>query len=78
MLIFQFLSKGLAQFLTFLSFSGLSWVVAKRGQKTLVAGEPEGPKLVTAIPGPVSKQRMAELNEIQSMASVQFFVDYDK
>ena len=53
-------------------------MVAKRGQKTLVAGEPEGPKLVTAIPGPVSKQRMAELNEIQSMASVQFFVDYDK
>ena len=60
------------------SLSGLSWVVAKRGQKNLVAGEPEGPKLVTAIPGPVSKQRMAELNEIQSMASVQFFVDYDK
>ena len=39
---------------------------------------PESPKLVTEIPGPVSKQRMAELNAIQSMASVQFFADYDK
>ena len=57
---------------------GLSWAASKRGQKTLVAGEPESPKLVTEIPGPVSKQRMAELNAIQSMASVQFFADYDK
>jgi hypothetical protein len=47
-------------------------------QKTLVAGEPEAPKVVTEIPGPISKQQMAELNAMQSMASVQFFADYDK
>jgi 4-aminobutyrate aminotransferase/(S)-3-amino-2-methylpropionate transaminase len=52
--------------------------MAKRGQKTLVAGEPDAPRLVTEIPGPISKQRMAELNELQSMNSVQFFADYDK
>ena len=60
------------------TFSGLSWAVAKRGQQTLVAGEPDAPKLLTEIPGPISKARMAELDAIQSMSSVQFFVDYDK
>lgn len=58
--------------------AGLSWAVAKRGQMTLVAGEPELPKLVTEIPGPISKQKMSELNDIQAMGSVQFFADYDK
>jgi len=45
--------------------------VAKRGQMTLVAGEPDLPKLVTEIPGPISKQKMSELNDIQAMGSVQ-------
>ena len=52
--------------------------MAKRGQQTLVAGEPDAPKLLTEIPGPISKARMTELDAIQSMNSVQFFVDYDK
>ena len=38
--------------------------------------EPETPVVTTPIPGPVSKQRLEQLNKIQSMASIQFFVDY--
>ena len=38
--------------------------------------EPEGPTVVSNIPGPQSKSRMEELSKIQSMASIQFFVDY--
>ena len=38
--------------------------------------EPDIPEIVTSIPGPASKPRMAELAKIQSMSSIQFFVDY--
>ena len=38
--------------------------------------EPSHPEIVTTIPGPASKARMTELSKIQSMASIQFFVDY--
>ena len=38
--------------------------------------EPDIPEIVTSIPGPASKARMAELAKIQSMSSIQFFVDY--
>ena len=40
--------------------------------------EPEGPEVVSDIPGPQSKQRMEQLAKIQSMGSIQFFVDYKK
>ena len=32
--------------------------------------------MLTAVPGPKSQARLAELSKIQSMASIQFFVDY--
>jgi len=40
--------------------------------------EPDQPTMVTEVPGPRSKQLMSELDEIQSMKTVQFFVDYEK
>ena len=40
--------------------------------------EPEAPEVVSDIPGPQSKQRMEQLAQIQSMGSIQFFVDYKK
>jgi len=45
---------------------------------TLLQGEPAGPNLVTPIPGPKSKEYLAELNNIQFSSSVIFFTDYDK
>ena len=38
--------------------------------------EPECPTVVSSIPGPKSQSRMEELSKIQSMTSIQFFVDY--
>eukprot|EP00088_Acartia_fossae_P023172 TRINITY_DN2424_c0_g1_i5.p1 TRINITY_DN2424_c0_g1~~TRINITY_DN2424_c0_g1_i5.p1 ORF type:complete len:524 (+),score=108.06 TRINITY_DN2424_c0_g1_i5:34-1572(+) len=40
--------------------------------------EPPGPNVITPIPGPQSQQLMKELGEIQSMKTIQFFVDYEK
>jgi len=56
----------------------------KIGQKSSVAFfstaphlvEPEQPQVLTEVPGPKSKALHAELGKIQSMASIQFFVDY--
>ena len=31
---------------------------------------------MTTVPGPKSKKLLSELSEVQSMASIQFFVDY--
>jgi len=36
-----------------------------RAASTLVAGEPKGPTVKTDIPGPKSRQLLAELNAIQ-------------
>jgi hypothetical protein len=43
----------------------LPLIAAKRFQQTFVAGQPDGPEVVTAIPGPISKERYADLNSIQ-------------
>ncbi|KAL3268247.1 hypothetical protein HHI36_007371 [Cryptolaemus montrouzieri] len=41
-------------------------------------GEPNGPCLKTAVPGPRSKELLDELNEIQQTGSIQLFADYNK
>jgi len=48
-----------------------------RAASTLVAGEPKGPTVKTDIPGPKSRQLLAELNAIQQAGSVQLFADYE-
>jgi len=53
----------------------LSSVVATKLQD---APEPTGPKMMTAVPGPKSKQLHSDLSKMQSMDSVHFFVDYEK
>ncbi|XP_011256388.2 4-aminobutyrate aminotransferase, mitochondrial isoform X1 [Camponotus floridanus] len=40
--------------------------------------EPEGPIIMTEIPGPQSRSLLQELNAIQQASSVQFFADYEK
>jgi len=45
---------------------------------TLVPEEPSGPSVITQIPGPKSKEYLAELNNIQFSNTVIFFTDYDK
>ena len=45
---------------------------------TLILGEPSGPSIKTPIPGPKSKELLAELNEIQFSKSIIFFTDYNK
>lgn len=39
--------------------------------------EPNGPKVVTEIPGPKSKELLKQLDKIQNVGAVQFFCDYD-
>ena len=41
-----------------------------------MAGEPEGPRMTTEVPGPQSKSLHSELSQIQAMDSVHFFADY--
>ncbi|XP_072747564.1 4-aminobutyrate aminotransferase, mitochondrial-like [Anoplolepis gracilipes] len=43
-----------------------------------VSREPEGPVIMTEIPGPRSRSLIQELNAIQQASSVQFFADYEK
>ena len=45
-------------------------------ESTKILTEPAQPEMMTAVPGPRSKARLAELSKIQSMSSIQFFVDY--
>lgn len=40
-------------------------------------GEPEGPRVVTAIPGPKSQQLKAELAKSQDAGGVKFFIDFE-
>lgn len=52
--------------------------VAATSRRGMVAGEPAGPSMKTEIPGPKSKELLAELSNIQSMKSIAFFADYEK
>ncbi|XP_076265211.1 4-aminobutyrate aminotransferase, mitochondrial-like [Rhynchophorus ferrugineus] len=45
---------------------------------SLVPGEPSGPNVVSEIPGPKSKELLADLNSINQSGAVQLFADYDK
>ena len=47
-------------------------------QPSLKLGEPAGPTVRTAIPGPRSKELIAEMNKIQFSDAVIFFTDYNK
>lgn len=40
--------------------------------------EPEEPRVVTEVPGPITLKLKNELDAIQNAASVQLFIDYDK
>jgi len=42
----------------------------------LVPGEPDGPVMLTAHPGPMTHQLKANLDKIQNTAALQFFCDY--
>ena len=64
-------------FLKWLSRGRLKHVRQGSSQPHLLE-EPEEPEIVSVIPGPQSRQRMEELAKIQSMGSIQFFVDYKK
>ena len=45
---------------------------------SLILGEPSGPSVKTPIPGPKSKELIADLNKIQFSNAVIFFTDYNK
>lgn len=45
---------------------------------SLILGEPSGPSVKTPIPGPKSKEMIAELNNIQFANTVIYFTDYNK
>jgi 4-aminobutyrate aminotransferase / (S)-3-amino-2-methylpropionate transaminase len=44
----------------------------------LVKGEPSGPTIQTAIPGPTSQKLLSDMKKIQISDAIQFFVDYNK
>ena len=67
------LSSKSSTLLKLLSRGGLKNV---RQSSSQALTEPERPQVVSDIPGPQSKQRMEQLAKIQSMTSIQFFVDY--
>jgi len=56
--------------------------VPQEGRRALSAAaelkEPTEPSMLTAVPGPKSKELQADLSKIQSMDSVHFFADYNR
>ena len=56
--------------------STVAAVDAAPAVEPLVPGEPEGPSMMTAHPGPMSNQLKANLDSIQNTAALQFFCDY--
>ena len=69
------LSTKPANILKLLSSRGLK-NVRQASSEAQILSEPEGPEVVSTIPGPQSRLRMEQLSKIQSMTSIQFFVDY--
>jgi len=54
-------------------------VFAPRLARGLAAlAEPQQPNIVTAVPGPKTKQLTQELGQVQNASTIQFFVDYDR
>ncbi|ODN06100.1 4-aminobutyrate aminotransferase, mitochondrial [Orchesella cincta] len=53
-------------------------VARHMSSSTIIKGEPSGPSIKTAVPGPASKKLMQELAALQQSGSVQIFADYDK
>ena len=53
-------------------------LLASSKRTFVVAGEPDGPHMLTDCPGPKSKAILDDLSLIQSMKSVQYPVDYEK
>lgn len=51
---------------------------ATLSSSSLSSLEPNGPNIVSTVPGPKSKQLQAELGSLQNAQTVQLFADYDK
>nr|AEE61952.1 unknown [Dendroctonus ponderosae] len=60
------------------SKTGTKTILARRPITSLVPGEPNEPKILTDVPGPVSKALFEKLNSINQSGSVQLFANYDK
>lgn len=52
--------------------------VLLRGYQTYVPNEPTAPQLLTAVPGPRTKQLQEELSSVQQAGTVQIFADYER
>ena len=50
----------------------------KRLSTALVPGEPPGPSVLSVIPGPKSREMIANLDKIQFASAVWYFADYKK
>jgi len=60
------------------SYATASYPLPSTGDPSpLVPGEPDGPKMMTSSPGPVSMAHKRELDSIQNTDAIHFFCDYE-